>query len=190
MPDRWEFKSRTYDNCNCAMNCGWQFNLPSTHGYRRVSAASKLWVAVVLAVVVVGCVPPDDRRPGLGLRGEVAEQFPPDWSFTDEHHEIAIEVHTPYLLRHSVTVWCASVDEQLYVGASYPEAKRWPGWVDREPNVRLEIAGRIYEARLAPFDDLSQLPRLLAAYARKYDLPDAPPGGRAPSRYWLVESRG
>ena len=33
MPDRWEFKSHTYDNCNCAMNCGCQFNLPSTHGY-------------------------------------------------------------------------------------------------------------------------------------------------------------
>ena len=33
MPDRWELKSRTYDNCNCAMNCGCQFNLPSTHGY-------------------------------------------------------------------------------------------------------------------------------------------------------------
>ena len=33
MPDRWEFKSRTYDNCNCAINCGCQFNLPSTHGY-------------------------------------------------------------------------------------------------------------------------------------------------------------
>jgi len=33
MPDHWEFKSHTYDNCNCAMNCGCQFNLPSTHGY-------------------------------------------------------------------------------------------------------------------------------------------------------------
>src|SRR5215469_11696948 len=33
MPDRWLFKSETYDNCNCAMNCGCQFNLPSTHGY-------------------------------------------------------------------------------------------------------------------------------------------------------------
>ncbi len=33
MPDQWEFKSDTYDNCNCAMNCGCQFNLPSTHGY-------------------------------------------------------------------------------------------------------------------------------------------------------------
>jgi hypothetical protein len=33
MSDRWEFKSETYDNCNCAINCGCQFNLPSTHGY-------------------------------------------------------------------------------------------------------------------------------------------------------------
>jgi hypothetical protein len=27
------FKSETYDNCNCAVNCGCQFNLPSTHGF-------------------------------------------------------------------------------------------------------------------------------------------------------------
>jgi hypothetical protein len=33
MADRWVFKSETYDNCNCAVNCGCQFNLPSTHGY-------------------------------------------------------------------------------------------------------------------------------------------------------------
>ena len=31
--DTWLFKSETYDNCNCAVNCGCQFNLPSTHGY-------------------------------------------------------------------------------------------------------------------------------------------------------------
>ena len=33
MSDQWVFKSETYDNCNCAMNCGCQFNLSSTHGY-------------------------------------------------------------------------------------------------------------------------------------------------------------
>ncbi len=33
MSDQWLFKSSTYDNCNCDMNCGCQFNLPSTHGY-------------------------------------------------------------------------------------------------------------------------------------------------------------
>ena len=33
MAAQWLFKSETYDNCNCAMNCGCQFNLPSTYGY-------------------------------------------------------------------------------------------------------------------------------------------------------------
>ena len=33
MAENWLFKSETYDNCNCAMNCGCQFNLPSTHGH-------------------------------------------------------------------------------------------------------------------------------------------------------------
>ena len=32
MADQWLFKSDTYANCNCAVNCGCQFNLPSTHG--------------------------------------------------------------------------------------------------------------------------------------------------------------
>ena len=33
MADQWLFKSETYDNCNCQINCGCQFNLPSTNGY-------------------------------------------------------------------------------------------------------------------------------------------------------------
>ncbi len=33
MTDQWLFKSETYDNCNCAINCGCQFNLPSTYGF-------------------------------------------------------------------------------------------------------------------------------------------------------------
>ena len=33
MTDQWLFKSETYDNCNCAINCGCQFNLLTTHGF-------------------------------------------------------------------------------------------------------------------------------------------------------------
>ena len=32
MSDQWEFKSHTYDNCNCSVSCGCQFNEPTTHG--------------------------------------------------------------------------------------------------------------------------------------------------------------
>jgi hypothetical protein len=33
MADQWVFKSETFGNCNCASNCGCQFNVPSTHGF-------------------------------------------------------------------------------------------------------------------------------------------------------------
>ncbi len=33
MTDDWLFKSESYGNCNCAVNCGCQYNIPSTHGY-------------------------------------------------------------------------------------------------------------------------------------------------------------
>ncbi len=33
MADQWLFKSETYANCNCAINCGCQFNLPTTYGF-------------------------------------------------------------------------------------------------------------------------------------------------------------
>lgn len=33
MSDQWMIRSNTYGNCNCATNCGCQFNLPSTHGF-------------------------------------------------------------------------------------------------------------------------------------------------------------
>jgi len=33
MSDQWMIRTKTYGNCNCATNCGCQFNLPSTHGF-------------------------------------------------------------------------------------------------------------------------------------------------------------
>jgi hypothetical protein len=42
MAHQWLFKSETYDNCNCAVNCGCQFNLPSTHGYCQSAFVGKI----------------------------------------------------------------------------------------------------------------------------------------------------
>jgi hypothetical protein len=42
MTEQWIFKSETYDNCNCAMNCGCQFNLPSTYGYCQSAFTGKI----------------------------------------------------------------------------------------------------------------------------------------------------
>lgn len=153
-------------------------------------------IASALALSLSGCLDPSDRRPGTWLSGEVVADLPADWSFTDAHKEIAIEVATPYLVPHSVTIWCAALDGALYVGARDPETKRWPAWVDADPEVRLGIGGKVYEVALAPLDesaDAAELARLRTAYAVKYELPpapaDAPPGTVPPTRYWRVGPR-
>ena len=145
-------------------------------------------MVVVTAALLAGCNP-SDRLPGTWLTGEPAP-YPNDWSFTDSIKQIAIQVHTPYLIPHSVTIWCASLDGQLYVGASAPNRKRWPHWVDDNPDVRLGIAGKLYDVRLVAVDDEATRTRLMAAYAEKYALPaGAQNSGKPRSRYWHVEPR-
>jgi hypothetical protein len=155
----------------------------------RATLTSAVMVAFVL--LAAGCNP-QDRRPGLWLTGESAA-WPGDWGFAADEKEIALEVSTPYLLPHSVTIWCATQGGTLYIGASAPESKRWPGWVDDDPDVRLGIAGQIYEARLTPLGavaDEAEIARLREVYAAKYQL-GAPVGGGAPpsARYWRVGPR-
>jgi hypothetical protein len=144
---------------------------------------------LVCVLAALAACNPSDRRPGLWLAGDPAP-FATDWSFTDAEKEIAIEVHTPYLLPHSVTIWCASLDGALYIAASNPDAKRWPGWVEDDPNVRLLIGGKVYEARLEAVDDADTIDPLRTVYAAKYDLGGSGTGGAVPSvRYWRVLPR-
>ncbi|HTL00119.1 MAG TPA: DUF2255 family protein [Pseudomonadales bacterium] len=143
--------------------------------------------AACLAVMLAACSP-HDTRAGILLGGDEAP-VPADWRFTDDTKEIAVQVHTPYLIPHAVTIWCAQVDGQLYVAASNPKTKRWPGWVDDDPNVRLRIGDKTYPVRLVPLDDPNVVAGVQAAYAAKYQLTartgEAPPD----VRYWHVTAR-
>ena len=154
---------------------------------RRVNTPA-IALALAVAMAASGCIAPSGGRAGLWLTGETAET-PSDWSFANAHREIALEVRAPYLLPHSVTIWCATLEEKLYVGARSPETKRWPGWVERDPDVRLKIGERIYEGRLARVEDPQHVDRIRRAYSDKYDLDDPPPPGSPPIRFWRVEPR-
>jgi hypothetical protein len=148
----------------------------------------RIGAALALSFVATACFSPDDQRPGLRLTGE-SVPIPADWSFTNDHKKIAVEVQTPYLLSHSVTIWCAEMDGELYIGARNPERKRWPGWVDADPDVRLKIGEQLYEVRLMPLDQPERIARLRRAYVTKYELPATPPGKGPPIRYWQVAPR-
>ncbi len=147
--------------------------------------------AMIGIAALSACIDPSDRRPGTRLSGESVRELPTDWAFSDVYKEIAIEVRTPYWIPHSVTIWSASLDGVLYVGARDPETKRWPAWVDRDPDVRLGIGENVYEVRLVPLDEAAALERVRAAYAAKYALPEIAPGTvTPPTRYWRVMPRG
>jgi hypothetical protein len=148
------------------------------------------WPAAALLAATCS-LEPSGERPGFGLSGEVVREPVPDWSFTDGIEEIRIETRTGYGLPHSVTIWCVSIDGELYVGASapeFPKERRWVRNVRRDPNVRLEIAGRIYERQLEVITDPARADFVDRAFGRKYryDVDEDPD----PVVYWRVVDRG
>ena len=93
-------------------------------------------------------------------------------------------METPYWLPHSVTIWCATVDGDLYIGARDPDTKNWPPWAEESDEVRLKIGERVYPARLVRVEDEALLGRVRDAYLRKYELGDG--GAMRNVRYWSV----
>ena len=146
---------------------------------------------LALAVACSACwLEPKGERPGFGISGELTTEAVTDWSFTDDIEEIVIETRTWYRLPHSVTIWCVSIDGDLYVAAdypNYPDESHWVSAVRRDPNVRLRIAGKIYERRLEPLTDSKITDSIDRAFGRKYhyDVNEDP----EITAYWRVIDR-
>lgn len=143
----------------------------------------------MLILLSLAACEPSAQRPGISINGEPAP-FENDWSFTDEISEISIRVHTPYLLPHAITIWCGSVDGELYIAAGAPETKRWPGWVATDPHVSLRIGDKRYDVVLQLLQDGETLRSVQKAYAVKYKLPEPVPEATPTSRYWRVLPEG
>jgi hypothetical protein len=141
----------------------------STSPKKRWMQPTWLLAAFVVAVVWIGCQP-EDVRPGLWLRGESVEAQLDDWRFTDDIEEIFIETRPWYGLPHSTTIWCAELDGKLYVGSYGDQKKAWEKNIARNPEARLQIAGKIYQVKLTPVSDPDLTDALHAAYAQKYDM--------------------
>jgi hypothetical protein len=132
-------------------------------------------VAVVLLLSVTGFepkgCPPTDRSlscrvPGLWIKGEPVTTPVSDWSFTDKIPEIKIQTQSPYLLPHSVTIWCAVYNGNLYV-TSY-RGRQWVENIIRDPHVRLKIADQVFDRSLSVVDDPAEKAAVLQAKGKKY----------------------
>src|ERR1700688_1420336 len=136
-------------------------------------------IVVLLAVLLLlsftgfepkGC-PPTDRSfscrvPGLWLKGDPVTTPVTDWSFTDQIPLIKIQTQTPFLLPHSVTIWCAVYNGNLYV-TSY-RGRLWVEDIIRDPQVRLKIADQVFDRSLSVVSDSTEKEAVLQAKGKKY----------------------
>lgn len=153
--------------------------------WRPVSVRVATLSAVAL-LALVACEP-QERRPGLWLRGELVEEAVTDWSFANEHPTILLETRPWYGIRHSVTVACAAHDGVLYTGALRPESKRWVGYVARDPRVRVKIGERIYDRTIVRVTDADEIETAYRAYAAKYGRELRPPDERPTQWYFRLD---
>ena len=129
---------------------------------------------VTLIVLRVVGVDPQDQRPGLWLAGDVVDSPVSDWSFTDDHYEIYLQTNTPYFVPHSVTVYCATLEGNLYLlsayytGGTYPDMRSWNRNIVRDPRIRLRIGGKLYDQKVSYVSDESIRRPVYDALGDKY----------------------
>ena len=145
--------------------------------------------AIASALTVACSIDPSDERPGLGLSGEVHQQAIEDWSFTSDADEIFIETVTSYWIPHSVTAWCVTVGNRLYVSADDADKKSWVANVARDPNVRLKIGDEVYEQKLVPVTDAATIASIDSGFARKYEYEEEEADDDMTVGYWRVVER-
>ena len=145
--------------------------------------------AIAIALTIACSIEPSDERPGLGLPGEVHQQAVEDWSFTEDSGEIFIETVTSYWIPHSVTAWCVTVGNELYVSADYADKKRWVANIDRDPNVRLKINDKVYEQKLVPVTDATTIASIDSGFVRKYEYEEEEGDEDMTVGYWRVVER-
>lgn len=122
-------------------------------------------VAVLLVLSVTG-FGPHDRTPGLWLKGDLVTAPVTDWSFTNQIPQIEVQTQTPFLLPHSVTIWCAVYNGNLYVTSA--RGRQWVENVVRDPHVRLKIADKVYDRTMSLIDDPAEKAAVLQAKGKKY----------------------
>lgn len=156
----------------------------------RVVAAVVVSCALALVVLRFTGLDPQDRRPGLWIKGAVETALVNDWSFTNDARVVVLETRAWYGLPHSVNIGCSSVDGRLYVSSVYPEPtiRPWIGNLLRDPHVRLRIGEKVYELTVAEVTDPAEKTAVLAAREKKYG--QKPPDDLAQAHIFRVVGQG
>ena len=136
----------------------------------KIVGAIVVCLALVLVVLRITGLNPNDRIPGLWLTGDLVTTPVTDWSFTDKVPTIKLQTQSRFLLPHSVTINCLAYKGQLYVSSVYPAGtpRSWNENVMRDPHVRIKIGDKLYDRTLVLVTDPAERDAVLQVRATKY----------------------
>jgi hypothetical protein len=136
----------------------------------KIVGAILVCLALVLVVLRITGLNPNDRIPGLWLTGDIVTTPVTDWSFTDKVPTIKLQTQSRFLLPHSVTINCLAYNGQLYVSSVYPAGtpRSWNENVIRDPHVRIKIGDKLYDRTLVLVTDPAERDGVLQVRAKKY----------------------
>ena len=116
---------------------------------------------------------PGVSRPGAWLSGEEVGTTVADWTFTNAYEDCYLETATWYVVPHSVTLWCAVHEGDLYVG-SFSMSGGWEGYRTWENHIArggegaARFGGKIYRGTWERVEDRGLLEAVERSYAAKY----------------------
>jgi len=140
----------------------------------KICAAILVCLVLALVVLSITGLDPQERRPGLWLKGELVTTPVSDWLFTDQYQTVKVQTRTWYLIPHSVTTFCVAYDGRLYLtstyspGLVYPHGRSWNENIARDPRVRIKIADKVYDRTLSYITDPAEKEAVLQLKAQKY----------------------
>jgi hypothetical protein len=138
--------------------------------FLKIVAGLAICVAVLLVVFRITGLEPHDRVPGLWLKGNLVTTPVNDWTWTDQVPTIKLQTESWYLLPHSVTIDCMTLNGHFYVSSGYPpqSPKTWYENVERDPHVRIQIGNNLYDRTLTEVKDPTEAAAAMKAKYAKY----------------------
>lgn len=133
-----------------------------------------LLVSVWIYAAFVG-IEPKDRRAGTRLSGD-AVALPESWTFLQDPAiaEVHLETQPWFGVPFSVTTVITEAGGNPYLPSLYddvmvfPGSKYWNKVVAANPQVRLRVAGSLYEMAIYPVTDPVEFERAFRALGKKY----------------------
>ncbi len=127
---------------------------------------------LLLVIAALAAIAYPFRRDPIGplagkeVTGERVPFSPEDWTFTNEHFTVAVEVRPED--PHSITTVCFVSEGKLYIPAQNGSEKEWTQMVLADPRVRVKVGDRVYPGLAKRVTDTKQIETLTHAAAKKY----------------------